>query len=273
MSNMETENIIGSAKRQVAVGDVKPWPEILFQVKPRDPLAKWLLIIPLLAVVVFVSRMLFIGVVRNMRYYGDVVFVVRDILVLLLVLLAAAEFVVLIRVLRHRGNHTLTAEQCVMQGLGDACVIRDVKKTHWHMVVPEQLRLLNIIAIEGGFANNGAIGRLILPNCTERLANGLLHGCKHLAGIHLPDRLREVPPFLLEKCPRLQAVVIPPAAETIGRRAFAGCTRLKDVYITAATTEIAEDAFDGCGKLFFHVQEASAAEQFARKHNINYSYH
>lgn len=271
MTYANPANLTGSAKRQVAVGDVKPWPEIVFQVKFHDPLWKWLLIIPVLAGLVMLGYHVSAGALY--RLLRDDRWVIQSICEILLLLLGAAEVVVLARILLRTSWFNLREKSAVMHGLGDVCVLRDVKKTGWRMQMPEQLRALNIIAIEGGFRNRKNIGRLILPNCTERLADGLLKGCKHLACIHLPDRLKVVPPSLLEKCARLQAVVLPASAESIGARAFAGCKRLKDVYITAATTEIAEDAFAGCPKVFFHVQEASAAEQFARRHNINYSYH
>lgn len=268
MTSVNPENLIGSTKRQVAVGDVRPWPEIVFQVKFHDPL--WIRLL-LLLLAAFASV---IGYGVAVSYaYNDLPAAADWIFLIALIALGAAVVFTLLRLLLRKSWYRPRVNAVALQGLGDVCVITEVRKSGWLMQFPEQMRALNIIAIEGGFRKRGSIGRLILPNCTERLGDGLLRGCKHLACIHLPDRLKAVPPALMEKCPRLQAVVIPAAAESIGARAFAGCKRLKDVYITAATTQIAEDAFLGCQKLMFHVQEASEAERYARQHNINYSYH
>lgn len=270
MTNAETENVIGSTKMQVNTAEVQPWPEIAQKVKPRNRQWLW----PLLSLTICIGIIAFASTGALGDLFQDDYFdLANNICMVLALLTGLATLLLLFRLLVNLRQHVLRENEVELQGLGDVCVIRNVQKKRRSIRVPEQLKSMKVIAVEGGFERKRGLARLWLADGTERLADGLLRNCSGLASVHLPERLKAVPPSLMEGCTRLQAVVIPMAAESIGERAFAGCRQLKDVYITAGTTAIAGSAFAGCPNVLFHVQEGSDAEQFAREHRINYSYH
>lgn len=271
MSEVQGQNLTASGKRAISVADVKPWPEVLHSIRFRDPLWKWVLAAFVLAVLMLIG----IAMQEFLLEYLPV-WIYQDVLTLYGILTALVILmipVLMVRIFCRRKQRVLQAEDAKLMGMGDTCRITDVRKLRWKMTIPHQLRELDVVAVEGGFAGKGGVGRLILPNGAERVPQGLLRGCRRLVCVHLPAALREIPERMMEKCVRLQAVVIPVSAEKIGARAFAGCRSLRDVYITAGTKEIAEDAFEGCARVMFHVQEASAAETYAKRHGVNYTYH
>ncbi|MBR6028704.1 MAG: leucine-rich repeat domain-containing protein [Clostridia bacterium] len=69
-------------------------------------------------------------------------------------------------------------------------------------------------------------------------------------------------------CDRLTEVVLPPRLTRIEEGTFTGCTSLTKITIPAGVTYIHDDAFQNCGKLTIYGYAGSAAETFAREHEI-----
>jgi len=73
-------------------------------------------------------------------------------------------------------------------------------------------------------------------------------------------------------CQSLTSVIIPDSVTSIAENAFIYCDELTSVTIPSSVTSIGKDAFDGCGKLTLTVAEGSAAEQYAKRNGISYSF-
>jgi len=146
-----------------------------------------------------------------------------------------------------RELHTASAPELKTGEVPGGCRLLRWRGPHQKLVLPDEVGGLPVIAA----------------------AEGLLRSNRILAFVHLPAGLTEVPRGMFEGCDNLPAIVLPTSVRTIGSRAFAGCTELRDVYITAATETIAPDAFADCRPdVILHVQAGSAAERFAREHDM-----
>lgn len=67
---------------------------------------------------------------------------------------------------------------------------------------------------------------------------------------------------------RFRSVELPEGMTKIGARAFKNCSRLEQIMIPASVTVIAEDAFEGVSGFVIFCPEGSAAEAYAKAHNI-----
>lgn len=63
-----------------------------------------------------------------------------------------------------------------------------------------------------------------------------------------------------------------PKLETIGASAFSCCSSLASVGDLRSVTEIGNYAFDACSNLTLRVLPNSYAEDYAKSHNIKYTY-
>lgn len=145
-----------------------------------------------------------------------------------------------------RELHTVTESELTIATESAGCRMTKFRAPHQKIIIPAEMK---------GMPVTGA-------------ADGLFQGNHVLAYVHLPESLHEISARMFEGCDNLPAIVLPPQATRIGPRAFAGCSELRDVYIPASVQEIAPDAFEGCTNLILHVREGSAAETFARQHDL-----
>ena len=68
--------------------------------------------------------------------------------------------------------------------------------------------------------------------------------------------------------PQITHVEIPEGVETIGEGAFSGCPNLRDVTLPDTVKEISDSAFDGSPNVVIHAPEGTAADDFAKEHEI-----
>ena len=73
-------------------------------------------------------------------------------------------------------------------------------------------------------------------------------------------------------CSSLASIGNLPNVTSIGEWAFYGCSALTSVGDLRSVTEIGNYAFDACSNLTLRVLSNSYAEQYAKSHNIKYTY-
>ncbi len=110
---------------------------------------------------------------------------------------------------------------------------------------------------------------VILPRNLLYLGEGAYQGCTRLYRIILPNTLTSIPARLLCGCSDLKRFDIPEGVQEIGEAAFSGCTGLMDIIIPEGVMTIGENAFSDMNSEFtIRCYMRSAAEQYARKHNV-----
>ena len=123
------------------------------------------------------------------------------------------------------------------------------------------------------FRDNFNITSVLIPEGIETIENGVFFGCHNLKTVVLPSSLRTIGDSAFWECEQLTKIVIPDGCEKIGAKAFLRCTKLKDIYVPSSVYEIGDAAFDtGNYATIIHTQKGSAAERFAKEHNLKVDY-
>ncbi len=81
---------------------------------------------------------------------------------------------------------------------------------------------------------------------TEVIGDQAFLFCKRLAGITIPDSVREIGSSAFTGCSSLKSITIPGSVRKIGPSAFASCSSLKSISMPGSVTEIGVWAFMGC---------------------------
>ncbi|MBR0280177.1 MAG: cytidine deaminase [Oscillibacter sp.] len=141
------------------------------------------------------------------------------------------------------------------------------------------------------FQNCESLRSVAIPHGVSEMDYGVFMGCRNLLTVDLPDGLTvireyafadcaslsrvDLPPTLkavdycaFRNCAALTSVTIPDGATEIGDYAFENCAGLLSVSAPDSVTQIGENAFRGCPRIVIRARVGSAAERFARKHEL-----
>lgn len=130
--------------------------------------------------------------------------------------------------------------------------------------LPRSLELIGPYAFAGT-----ALKQVVLPEGILFLGEGVFQDCAKLTGIQLPKRMLEIPAETFKGCVALKKMDLPEGVQRIGREAFAGCFNLIDLIVPWTVVLVEDDAFAGMNPGFRLIcTQHSAAEQYARKHNV-----
>lgn len=114
-----------------------------------------------------------------------------------------------------------------------------------------------------------ALKRVDLPKSLLWIGDGAYKDCAKLSAVYLPEHTAELPPEIFKDCTSLKKMDLPGALQTIGREAFSGCSSLIDLIVPESVISVGADAFKGMDVSFTLIcTQKSAAEQYARKHNV-----
>lgn len=120
------------------------------------------------------------------------------------------------------------------------------------------------------FASSG-VKTVTLPKTLYWIGEGAYSCCKRLKTILIPDNIISIPDKMLMGCESLSEVKLPESIDSIGISAFEGCTSLESMVIPDAVKTIGENAFANLHPKFTLLcQRLSAAEQYARAHNVRF---
>ena len=118
------------------------------------------------------------------------------------------------------------------------------------------------------FASTG-LREVAIPSSVVSIGEGAYEGCERLVRAELPGNTMEIPARFMKDCAALTGITLPDALVSIGDEAFSGCTGLMDMVISENVAYIGENAYANMNQGFTlrcHIH--SAAEKYARKHNI-----
>lgn len=120
------------------------------------------------------------------------------------------------------------------------------------------------------FAETG-LKTVNIPKSVLWIGEGAFEDCKRLLSVTLPDGIGNIPDRLFKGCEALTNIKLPETVSEIGAFAFANCNSMLSLTIPDAVKTIGESAFEGMNPQFTLIcPMLSAAEQYARKHDIKF---
>ena len=107
-----------------------------------------------------------------------------------------------------------------------------------------------------------------LPEGLTQIGKCAFGRCDALPEIRIPNSVTAIDEYAFVHCSSLTEVVLPPRLTRIEDGVFSCNSSLKKITIPASVTYIHKEAFQGCGSLTIYGYAGSAAETFARQHEI-----
>ena len=122
----------------------------------------------------------------------------------------------------------------------------------------------------GPYAFSGtALKQVNLPDGLLWFGDGAYMNCGKLTDIHLPKHTVELPAEVFKGCTALKKMALPEGISSIGMEAFSGCIGMIDLIVPDSVTTVGDNAFAGMNSSFCLIcTQKSAAEQYARSHNV-----
>ena len=130
--------------------------------------------------------------------------------------------------------------------------------------LPKSLELIG----EAAFAGT-ALKQVVLPDGLLFLGEGAFQDCSKITDLLLPRHILELSARVFKGCLALKKMELPEGLQRIGEKAFADCSSLIDLIIPWTVDTVGDNAFAGMNPDFRLIcTQHSAAEQYARKHNV-----
>jgi hypothetical protein len=130
------------------------------------------------------------------------------------------------------------------------------------LAVPDGIRLSGLCAIpaqhdgiavtaisDGGFSNQTALSRVILPDSIRIIGDRAFENCDHIFSLTLSSELSSIGQSAFEGCAALEALTIPEGVTEIKAGAFAGCAGLGQIILPPSLTRIEADLLRDCAAL------------------------
>lgn len=115
------------------------------------------------------------------------------------------------------------------------------------LVIPEIANGYKVVEIgQYGFASNGMLTSVTIPESVWRLGTGCFRNCRGLTSVTIPESVTCLGEGCFYNCKSLTAVTIPESVTTIGKSCFYDCTGLKSLIIPNEDSYVGAAAFAGC---------------------------
>ena len=122
------------------------------------------------------------------------------------------------------------------------------------------------------FYDCSSLTSISIPESVTSIETWAFRGCSSLTSISIPNSVTSIRPGAFFNCSSLISIPIPNSVTSIGDNALARCSSLTSISIPDSVTSISDGAFNNCPNLTLTVGRDSYAEQFAKNHNISYTY-
>ncbi len=139
------------------------------------------------------------------------------------------------------------------------------------VTLPDSLEYLGDYA----FVDCHSLTSVTLGKNLTAMESSVFSDCFQLQDVVIPPNVKYIDAFAFKACQEFTQIVIPNGVEMIGFTAFAGCSNLEYLYIPKSVKTIMDNfmgvsPFAGCSSLVIHCPKGSAAEDYAKSHNLNY---
>lgn len=121
------------------------------------------------------------------------------------------------------------------------------------------------------FYECSSLTSISLPDSITSISGLAFFGCSSLTNVSIPNSVTSIGEGAFCGC-SLTSISIPDSVTSIGNSVFSQCSSLTSVSIPDSVTSIDVSAFWWCPNLTLTVGRDSYAEQFAKNHNISYTY-
>ena len=111
-----------------------------------------------------------------------------------------------------------------------------------------------------------------IPQGITAIGDSAFDSCDSLTSVSIPDSVTSIGNSAFFYCDSLTSVSIPDSVTSIGDSAFSYCDSLTSVSIPDSVTSIGDYAFGTCYNLTLTVSRNSYALDYAKTHNIPYTY-
>ena len=111
-----------------------------------------------------------------------------------------------------------------------------------------------------------------IPQGITSIGDSAFFYCDSLTSVSIPDSITAIGDSAFSWCSSLTSVSIPDSVTSIGDSAFSYCDSLTSVSIPDSVTAIGDYAFSDCPNLTLTVPRNSYAAEYAKTHNIPYTY-
>ena len=122
------------------------------------------------------------------------------------------------------------------------------------------------------FYNCSSLTSISIPDSVTSIGVGAFADCSSLTSISIPDGVTSIEYATFADCISLTSISIPNSVTSIDYWAFSNCSALTSLSIPDSVTSISDGAFNNCPNLTLTVGRNSYAEQYAKNHNISYTY-
>ena len=115
------------------------------------------------------------------------------------------------------------------------------------VLVPETIRGMDVVVIDGAFRNNTEITHVELPDTLREITGAAFQGCKNLQSVHLPEKLDKIGNYTFKGC-GLDEVVLKECT-TYGWEVFADCDNITNIVFSNSMTSVPRGMFSNCDSL------------------------
>ena len=125
---------------------------------------------------------------------------------------------------------------------------------------------------DSAFSECYSLTSVIIPDSVTSIGDSAFSECYSLTSVIIPGSVTSIGASAFSWCKSLTSITIPDSVTSIGASAFSWCKSLTSVTIPDSVTSIDKDAFKECTNLTLTVPRNSYALEYAKTHNIPYTY-
>ena len=154
--------------------------------------------------------------------------------------------------------------------MDDTIIVLKGKSGITDFVIPAEIDGVAVTAINNeAFMLNNSIRSIVIPPSVTVIGSMAFYGCVNLTSVTLKEGLEAIYSYAFEDCFSLESLTIPKSVNEIGNFAF---NSYDELVTDEQSNQSWQDYYDRLSGFTARVYKGSAAEEFAKQHEIAYTY-